>query len=61
VSIETLGHSGYARALDELAGLRPDMAHWREGRARWFDLGEGVCRYDAIYEELSASRSHGRD
>ena len=53
VSIQTLDQPGYERALSDLAALQPDMAHWREGRARWFDLGEGVRRYDTIYSELS--------
>ncbi len=53
VSIEALDRPGYERALSDLAAMQPDMARWREGRARWFDLGEGVRRYDAIYSELS--------
>jgi hypothetical protein len=60
VSIYVLDQSGYERALDELATLQPDMKRWREGRARWFDLGEGVRRYDAIYDELSALRPRER-
>ena len=61
VSIAALDTPGYERALDHLAALQPDMRRWREGRARWFDLAEGVRRYDAIYAELSRPRSRGID
>jgi hypothetical protein len=52
VSIAALDAAGYANGLDQLSALRPDMECWRSGRARWFDLGEGVRRYAAVYSQL---------
>ena len=39
----------YRSALDELAGLKPDMKRWRSAARRWFDLDTGIDRYDDIY------------
>ncbi|WP_300974839.1 glycosyltransferase [Sphingomonas sp. LHG3406-1] len=55
VSIVEMDRDGYARGLDALSALRPDMERWREARAHWFDLGEGVRRYDSIYRALGGS------
>jgi glycosyltransferase involved in cell wall biosynthesis len=43
----------YARALDALESKKFDMAVWRERARHWFDLNEGVRRYDAIYRSLA--------
>lgn len=47
----------YRRALDELASLKPDMQKWREASRRWFDLENGVERYDAIYRQMATARA----
>lgn len=57
ISIEALGPGGYEQALDAVAALRPDRERLRAGRTRWFDLAEGVRRYEAIYEATSRNSS----
>jgi glycosyltransferase involved in cell wall biosynthesis len=44
----------YHGAVDQLERLKPDMDRWRTAARRWFDLAEGVERYDAIYRRIMA-------
>lgn len=44
--------ASYVAALDELEQLTPDMSRWRSAARRWFDLEQGVARYDRIYASL---------
>lgn len=51
IVVQQLDRRIYDRALDDLAALHPDIAQWRCAARRWFDLNEGVGRYDRIYKE----------
>ena len=57
VAVTSFDQAAYAEALDQLEALRPHMNRWREAARRWFDLDEGVRRYDAIYRDPSTSRN----
>jgi len=54
VVVDAFDDDAYAKALDYLATLTPDMQRWRDGARRWFDLCTGVARYDGIYREAVA-------
>jgi len=50
VVIDRFDRQSYERALDSLESLRPKMDRWRVASRKWFDLEQGVDRYDAIYQ-----------
>jgi glycosyltransferase involved in cell wall biosynthesis len=50
----------YRTALDALDDLKPDMKRWRSAARKWFDLGEGIDRYAAIYLSLVRGTSPDR-
>jgi glycosyltransferase involved in cell wall biosynthesis len=52
VIVEGFDQRSYEQAIDRLDALKPDMDRWRTATRRWFDLGMGVERYDAIYRSL---------
>jgi len=56
VVVDRFEDEAFRRALDELDRLKPDMARWRASARAWFDLDQGVQRYDAIYRAITASR-----
>ncbi len=57
VTIDRFDPAAYAEGLDRLERLRPDMIRWRHAARTWFDLDEGVRRYDAVYRDPSTSRN----
>lgn len=57
VAVRRFDDSAYSDALDRLEQLRPDMDRWRAAALRWFDLDEGVRRYDLIYRDPTTSRN----
>ena len=56
VVIHRFDDVAYRGALEQLETLRPDMGRWRAAARRWFDLNEGVERYDAIYRRILARK-----
>ena len=52
VVVERFNDDAYRAALDELAGLKPDMRRWRSAARRWFDLEAGIDRYDDVYRNI---------
>ena len=56
VVVDGFDDEAYGRALDELERLNPDMTQWRAAARTWFDLDQGIERYDAIYRAITASR-----
>ena len=48
--IDHFDRQSYEKALDSLESLRPKMDRWRVASRKWFDLEQGVDRYDAIYQ-----------
>jgi hypothetical protein len=52
VVVHRFDDHAYRGALEQLERLRPDMSRWRTAARRWFDLAEGVERYDAIYRRV---------
>ena len=56
VVVERFDDGSYRQALDELERLKPEMASWRQVARKWFDLDQGVERYDAIYRAITGSR-----
>ena len=54
VIIRSFDNAAYARALDRLDALSPDMEQWRQTTRQWFDLAAGIDRYDALYRRLTA-------
>jgi glycosyltransferase involved in cell wall biosynthesis len=50
----------YRTALDALDDLNPDIKRWRSAARKWFDLGEGIDRYAAIYLSLVRGTSPDR-
>jgi glycosyltransferase involved in cell wall biosynthesis len=56
VVVDRFDDKAYRKALDELERLKPDMARWRTAARNWFDLDQGVERYDAIYRAITKSR-----
>ena len=52
VVVQRFDAAVYRGALEQLEGLTPDMDRWRSAARRWFDLEEGVERYDAIYRRI---------
>ena len=55
VVIDRLDDEAYRKALGELERLKPDMVRWRTAARNWFDLDQGVARYDAIYRAITKS------
>ena len=53
VTVDGFDPPAYARALDFLEALRPDPARAAGTVRRWFDLEDGVRRYDDLYRRLS--------
>lgn len=53
VVVHGFSNVDYRRSLDQLKALKPDMAHWRSAARYWFDLGEGVERFDRIYRSCA--------
>lgn len=53
VTVKAFSHQAYRTALDRLEDLRLDQQRWHAAIRRWFDLDEGVRRYDALYRDLS--------
>jgi glycosyltransferase involved in cell wall biosynthesis len=53
VVIDRFDRQPYEQALDRLEALHPDMERWRAASRGWFDLEQGVERYDAIYRACS--------
>ena len=53
VLVDTFDDQSYRAALDELDRLKPDMDRWRAAARRWFDLDQGVERYDRIYRDIA--------
>jgi glycosyltransferase involved in cell wall biosynthesis len=56
VVVDGFNDESYRQALDKLARLEPDMDRWRHVARKWFDLDQGVERYDAIYRATTGSR-----
>jgi glycosyltransferase involved in cell wall biosynthesis len=56
VVVDGFNEESYRHALDKLERLKPDMDRWREVARKWFDLDQGVERYDAIYRAVTGSR-----
>ena len=54
VLVREFADAAYRDALDELSILKPDMTRWRKAARRWFDLDDGVDRYDEIYRSILA-------
>ena len=61
VVVEAFGDRAYRKALEELEVLQPDMAQWRQASRHWFDLQNGIDRYDEIYRSLTKSAAEDRD
>lgn len=61
VIIEAFGDRAYRKALEELEVIQPDMERWRQASRRWFDLQNGIDRYDEIYRSLMKSAAEDRD
>jgi glycosyltransferase involved in cell wall biosynthesis len=57
VVVREFSPDAYRRALEELVVLRPDMDKWRRASRCWFDLQNGIDRYDAIYRKTAGSRA----
>jgi glycosyltransferase involved in cell wall biosynthesis len=53
VVVDRFNDRAYRDALDALDALDPDMDRWRAVSRRWFDLDEGVARYDGLYRKLA--------
>lgn len=53
VVVDRFEDDAYRHALEELEALAPDMDRWRATARRWFDLHQGVERYNGIYESLA--------
>jgi hypothetical protein len=58
VLVDRFGDDAYRTAIENLAGLKPDMRKWREAARHWFDLELGVARYDEVYQTLIAKREY---
>lgn len=56
VTVERFDLPAYDQALERLEALQPDPARRQAAVRRWFDLDEGVRRYDALYR-LASERS----
>lgn len=54
VIVDRFDAAAYGDALDQLEGLQPDPRRAAKATRRWFDLEEGVRRYDALYRRLSS-------
>ena len=54
VVVDAFDGASYARALDQLETLKPDIKRWRAAARRWFDLDTGIDRYDAIYRSVGS-------
>ena len=52
VTVERFDRSAYGEAFVRLEQLHFDEDRQRDAVRRWFDLAEGVRRYDAIYRRL---------
>jgi glycosyltransferase involved in cell wall biosynthesis len=50
--VEAFTAESYGRALDALAESQFNMGAWRSRARYWFDLNEGVNKYDSIYQSL---------
>jgi glycosyltransferase involved in cell wall biosynthesis len=59
VAIERFDEAAYRDAMDAVERLGKSPEEIRQGARRWFDLGSGVSRYDAIYRRLVHSSSEG--
>ncbi len=57
VVIERFDAAAYGEALARIDTIPPEPLRWREGARRWFDLHDGVARYDAIYRGVSEEKS----
>ena len=55
VVIDRFDRQSYEQALDSLESLRPKMDRWRVASRKWFDLEQGVDRYNAIYRSCLSS------
>lgn len=53
VLLDDFNDEAYGAALNALARLKPDMPRWRSASRHWFDLDNGVKRYDALYAEIA--------
>jgi len=51
VLISQFDDEAYRQALDRLATFTANRGSLRDGARRWFDLDQGIQRYDAIYRE----------
>lgn len=58
VLVDRFEEDAYRTAIENVAGLKPDMRKWREAARRWFDLDLGVSRYDEVYQTLIAEREY---
>jgi len=54
VVVDAFDGASYARALDQLETLKPDIKRWRAAARRSFDLDTGIDRYDAIYRSVGS-------
>jgi glycosyltransferase involved in cell wall biosynthesis len=54
VVVEGFSRGAYAKALEELESLRPDINRWRSAAHRWLDLEAGVNKYEAVYRSVVA-------
>lgn len=51
VLVQGFDDASYRNALDRLERLGADKSHWRKSARTWFDLEQGVERYDVIYRD----------
>ena len=49
--------SAYRPAIDELSRLEIDPPRLREDARRWFDMRNGIARYDGIYRRLISRKT----
>jgi glycosyltransferase involved in cell wall biosynthesis len=53
VLVQSFDAPSYSRALEALQRRDVDLVRWRKAASRWFDLNQGVERYNAIYRGLA--------
>lgn len=53
VAIERFDKAAYSRGLDQLERLQVDDKRRSAATRAWFDLAQGIRRYDAIYRRLN--------
>ena len=58
VLVDRFDPDAYRSAVDALDHVRASPQDIRTAARRWFDLNEGIARYDAIYRRLTPMKEH---